>query len=189
MSSDTDLIERYSQGDDDALRLLIARYTRSLYSFAYRLTSNVDDAGDVVQDAFVKAWKHIDSFDRDRSFKTWLFSITRNTALDLIRKRRGDIPFSFIQDDEGHVVFDTPDESPLSDELFSTSEKLQSVENALKELSFDQRTILALHHGEGLTFEEIGETLEKPMNTVKSLYRRAVLRLREVLSDTDAPKE
>src|SRR5579864_3582763 len=98
--SDLDLINLSIGGDQAAFAQLFDRYIKSVYLLAYRYVLNVDDAEDIAQEAFFRAWKNLKKFDKDRNFKTWLFVIAKNTALDLIKKKK---PASFsqlIKDDE-----------------------------------------------------------------------------------------
>ena len=92
---DKQLIVEYLKGDEKALETLFSRYLKPIYTFVYRLTGNAQDAEDISQEVFVKVWKNLKKYDDTRSFKTWLFTIAKNTAYDLLRKNK-EIVFSDI---------------------------------------------------------------------------------------------
>ena len=179
---DKQLLANFIEGDSTALSILIDRNLKLVYRFAYRLTHDVHDAEDITQETFVKLWRNAHKFDENKVFKTWLLSIAHNTAIDLLRKRKNFVFSDFDTALGGNSVTDTLiDFSPLPDEAYSRAEDKKMLDAALLELSPSYREILVLHHEEGLTFSEIGHIVDKPLNTVKSGYRRALLALRKVL--------
>lgn len=179
--SDTELIGTYLQGDEKAFRSIVSRYTRHIYNFVARLSGDREESHDLTQEVFVKVWKNIRRFDTSKNFKTWIFSIARNTTIDYLRKRKS---IRFPERQEGDVSYEESlrDVEPLPDEIFSRAELARELEQALATLSKDDVTILFLHHDEEMTFEEIGEVLRVPMNTVKSRYRRALHVLRKEMT-------
>lgn len=181
--TDNELVEAYREGDDEAFTLLTNRYVDILYRFVYRLIGNPSAAEELTQDIFLKSWKSLGKFDATKEWKTWLFAIARNTSIDWLRKKKS-INFSQFDDSEGESTFaDTlRDMEPLQHELFETKENEVLVKNALETLPVDDQTIIMLHDSEGLTFEAIGEVVGKPLNTVKSKYRRALVKLKALLA-------
>lgn len=179
MEEDHILIQRYLNGDNDSLKVLIDKYTSSVYNFTRRFVGPLY-AQDIVQEVFIKVWKNLKSFNSSKSqFKTWLFIITRNTITDYLRKKKS-VSFSFL-DDENFKEENIEDESILQDEIF---EKLQDKEKLLKildELTPNYKLVLTLYYQENMTFKEIGEVLSKPMNTVKSYHERALKILHQKL--------
>ena len=91
--SDEQLVWDYLKSDEKSLELLIRRYLKPIYSFVYRYVGKAHDADDVTQDVFVKVWRNLKKFDREKSFKTWIFAIAKNTAFDHLKKKKA-IPFS-----------------------------------------------------------------------------------------------
>ncbi|HBM46217.1 MAG: RNA polymerase, sigma-24 subunit, ECF subfamily [Parcubacteria group bacterium GW2011_GWF2_38_76] len=181
--TDKDLISKYLEGDESALELLIGRYLKPIYSFAYRLVGNSQDAEDISQEVFLKVWKNLKKYNDTKSFKTWIFTITKNTAYDFLRKKK-EIVFSDFENDDGE---NNLEDSPVSLEILPElalikGEDVAILEEAIKKLPPDYRTVLFLKETGELTFEEIGEIINKPMNTVKSHYRRAILSLRKWFS-------
>lgn len=179
--SDEQLISDYLEGDDAALTVLVDRYLSDLCTFTYSLTKDHQLAEDVAQEAFVKAWKNMRSFIPGNSFRGWLFSIARNTAIDLLRKKR-DIAFSAFETEAGeNVILDTlADTKPLPDELLARAEDTRYLEKLLEELNPVYREVLTLRHTSNMTFEEIGQIVGRPLHTVKSQYRRAITALQRV---------
>lgn len=182
---DKQLIKEYLSGNEDALNELINRHLKGVYNFIYRLVGNTQEAEDLAQETFLKAWKHLKKYDPDQNFKTWLFTIARNTAVDWLRRKK--IPtLGLAENSETQDGIETMlgDDSPLPDELLQQEWEKDYLEKLLGRLPVHQREVTLLHHYEEMTFEEIGTLLGKPLNTVKSQYRRALLALQDL---HDAP--
>ena len=166
-----------------SFNVLIERHARSVYFFVFRLIGNKEDSEDIAQETFIKAWQKLSKFDEDMNFKTWLFSIAKNTAIDKLRKKKS-INFSSLNmggsdsaenfGENSDFESNLADTEPLPDEIFLQKESEENLKKALAQLSDNQRLIIHLHISEDLTFEEIAEIIDKPMNTVKSQYRRSV---------------
>jgi len=185
-AEDSELIVRAKSGDDEAFADLLRKYLTPVYRFAYRLVGNDAEAEDVASEVFVKAWKKLSSFRIQENFKTWLFVITRNTAYDHLRKRGRQVELSLDEVQDGVPLSDTiADDALLPDELFAQQEDILRLDNALQQLPILYREVILLHAIEGLTFDEVGKLLNRPMDTVKSQYRRGLVSLRALL---DAPK-
>jgi len=181
--TDAKLVVDYLAGDEGAMNILVGRYLKPIYSFAYRLTGNAEEAEDIAQEAFVKVWKNLKKYKPEQSFGAWLYGITRNTAIDWMRKKKH-VPFSeFERIDGSNALFDTlADAGPTPDETAITSEEGASVAVAARTLTPDQQTVISLHYGQGFTFAEIGRLLSKSLNTVKSQNLRALVALRRLLN-------
>ncbi|HWB33794.1 MAG TPA: sigma-70 family RNA polymerase sigma factor [Candidatus Paceibacterota bacterium] len=180
--SDEELIAAYLAGEEGAFALVVERHLKSVYSFARRFANREEDAEDIVQDTFLKAWKSVNRYDPESSkFKTWLMRIARNTTIDHMRKKKS-LPMSYFDTDDGNVVLEgLEDAAPLPDEAFLRTQSDENVRRAVEELKPAQREVVLLHYMSGLTFEEIGQALDKPPNTVKSIHRRALIALRTLL--------
>jgi RNA polymerase sigma-70 factor (ECF subfamily) len=180
--TDQELLRKHIDGDDEALPLLIRRYLKPVYNFTYRLSNNAADAEDITQETFVKVWRHAEKFHPDENFKTWIFTIAHRSAVDLLRKKKQLVFSDFANEDgESNFVDTLRDTEPLADELFKKAEEKALIESALTKLSVTYREVLMLYYTEELTFDEIGKVLGKPLNTVKSQHRRALLALRKLL--------
>lgn len=180
--SDEEIIALYKSGEKEAFRYLIDRYTPSIYNFITRLVRR-ENASDLVQEIFIKAWKKLNSFDSSKaSFKTWLFTIARNSATDFLRKHKT-INFSdLITDEQEDSFIETIlDENPLPDEALQKLQDTEILNKLLEKLPVNYKAVLILHYQEEMTFLEIGEALEKPLNTVKSWHQRAIFILKKNL--------
>lgn len=177
--TDESLVESVKSGDDAAFRELMGRYMDQIYNFVRQYARAEEDAEDIAQDAFFKAWKHIKRFTTGKAWKPWLFAIARNTALDHLKKKRA-MAFSELDDAENDLAFaDTlADTEPLPSEAFERSQSAEMVEKAMSVLHPDHRTVLVMHYHHEMTFDEIAGVMGKPMNTVKSWHRRALGKLR-----------
>lgn len=177
--TDEQLISDYLEGNEKALGALLDRYLSLAYNFAFQLTHDREATEDVVQESFIKAWKNIRGWKKGSSFKTWLFAITRNTAIDWLRKRK-DLNLSVFENEAGkNILTETladETQSPLL--LLERAEDASFVTNLLEELDPLYREVIDLRYGDNLTFKEIGEILKRPLHTIKSQHRRALIALR-----------
>ncbi|MBU6430996.1 MAG: sigma-70 family RNA polymerase sigma factor [Patescibacteria group bacterium] len=182
---DQQLIADYLNGDDGAIAVLIDRHLKTVFSFTYRLVRNKENAEDIAQDTFLKMWRNLKKYRPGENFKTWLFTIARNAAIDFLRKKKS-LAFSDFEDDDGENAFieTLTDPEPLPDEIFAKAEEENVLDEALNKLSLPHRETLLLRYSERLTFDEIGKILGQSINTVKSRHRRAVENLRRILYDS-----
>ncbi|MDB4984458.1 MAG: polymerase subunit sigma-24 [Patescibacteria group bacterium] len=172
------------KGDQSAFAELVRHYTAQIYNFCYRLTGNVQTAEDATQETFIKVWKNLKKFDAKQSFRAWIFTIARNTTTDFLRKKKS-IPFSNIGNNTEEFAFEDILESD-DEHIEETIGKVQDahyVEKLLDEVPPDTKTVLTLYYQSDMTFDEIARVLGKSINTVKSQHRRALIKLREILSD------
>ena len=179
--TDAELVHLVLEGDDHALKELVDRHLQSVYTFCLRYTGSPEDAQDAAQETFLKAWKKLQRFDTSKSFRTWLFAIAKNSATDLMRKRKS-VPLSKFDSEENNVLTDTlADPEPLPDELFARASLASDAREALEQLPPRDRAILSLRYDEEESFENIARILKIPANTVRSLHRRALIILRKLL--------
>ncbi|MBM2817719.1 MAG: polymerase, sigma-24 subunit, subfamily [Parcubacteria group bacterium] len=184
--SDQQLIIDCLNGDDAAIAILIDRHIKPVFNFAKRLVGKSEDAEDIAQETFIKMWRNLKKYRQGENFKTWLFTIARNTAIDLLRKKRN-FAFSDFEDDKGEnaLTESLTDTEPLPDEIFAKAEEKKLLEYALDKLSLPHRETILLYYTEHLTFNEIGKILGEPLNTVKSRHRRALIELRKLLDSNE----
>lgn len=185
--TDEQLISDYLEGDEKALSVLVDRYLADAYNFAFQLTHDSQASEDVVQESFIKAWKNIRGWKRGSSFKTWLFTITKNTAIDWLRRKK-ELPFSSFENNQGQNLLteNLADAGPLPDELIARAEDVNFVQKLLNEINPLYRDVLTLKYGDDLTFEEIGKILKRPLHTVKSQHRRAIIAIRRSIETKTA---
>jgi len=173
--SDEQLVLEYLRGDKKSFELLLKRYLNPIYNFTRQYVKDKQEAEDVTQDVFVKVWRKIEKFDRNKKFKTWIFSIAKNTCLDWLKKKRP-IAFSMFDSREGgNTLAETLiDPSPLLDELAERANMSKRLAEAVKKLPLYYRLVLNLRYGYSFTFREIAEILKEPLDTVKTRYRRGM---------------
>ncbi|MEK7078290.1 MAG: RNA polymerase sigma factor [Patescibacteria group bacterium] len=151
--NDKQLVSSYIKGEEKALEELVSRHLKPVYNFVYRISGSKKDAEDITQETFIKVWRKIKKYNPDKNFKTWLFTIARNTAIDWLRKKR-DIIFSNFEDSEGgnYLENELIDPNPLPDKIFAQAEDQEFVENLLRQLAPIYREVLILKYANDLTF-------------------------------------
>ncbi len=184
MASDQQLIMDYLAGDEKSLEILIHRYLKPIYSFVYRYVGDEQEAEDVTQEVFVRAWRNLKKFDQKKKFKTWIFSIAKNASIDFLKKKKA-IPFSEFENEKGQnmLVETLIDPAPLPDKLFEQSSIGEIVNAAINHLAQKYRMVLFLRYNDHFTFREIAEVLGEPLNTIKSRHRRAIILLKKLLTE------
>ena len=184
--TDLELVTAAQQGDQAAFGALVEKYQAMAYSQALRMVGNPDDAADATQDAFLNAWRALPGFQGQSSFSTWLYRLTSNACIDLLRrsKRRPTLSITVAdEDEEGPQETDIPDERWSPERELERKETRQTVRSGLSALSPEHREVLALREFEGLSYQEIAQLLELEEGTVKSRLSRGKKLLREKLSD------
>ena len=175
------LVSKSIKGSRKAFELLLSRYLKPIYNFLYRLVNDLPTAQDLTQETFLKVWRNLRRFDRKKSFKTWLFTIARNTAFDYLRKKKS-TPFSYFVDDEGHSWIDNiADEEVLPDELLEKLDQEKNISKLIKKIPQKYQIILLLRYKDDFSLAEIAEILGHPYNTVKSQHQRGLMKLRKII--------
>jgi RNA polymerase sigma-70 factor (ECF subfamily) len=174
-SIDQALVERVQKGDKQAFDVLVLKYQNKIIQLVYRYVHDSDEARDVAQEAFIKAYKAIGRFRGESAFYTWIYRIAINTAKNYLvasgrRPPRSDIDAQDAEQYEGATglkEYATPERVLMRDELQET------IARAIDELPDDLRTAITLRELEGLSYEEIAQTMECPIGTVRSRIFRA----------------
>lgn len=197
--TDEQLVAQYLKDSNErALEYLIRRYLPLIFAFICNYIGNRDDAADVTQEVFVKVWKNLGKFSpvksrkatsrgsSSSSFRSWIFTIAKRTAIDWLKKKKA-LPFSAIQGEAGDDNFanSLADGLPLITEQLALQETSKKLSFALAQLPGDYSAVINLHINEDLSFREIAERLKKPLNTVKSRYRRALAMLKSFFSQSE----
>ena len=179
IEEDRHLVENYFEGNDSSFEMLLKKYLKPVYNFLFQLTRDRSVLDDLTQVTFLKAWKNLRRFDQSRSFKTWLFTIAKNTAYDYLKKKKT-IPFSFFENESGYNKLDEVEEDKnLPEEILERKSLSREIEEQLDDLPKNYRIILFMHYKEDLALSEISEILGVPYNTIKSQHQRALLILRK----------
>jgi RNA polymerase sigma-70 factor (ECF subfamily) len=183
--SDGTYVARARSGDSDAFRVLVERHSRSIFRLAYRMTGNEQDAEDVVQESLLRAYKQLGKFDDRASFGTWLYRISTNCSLDLVRarKRRGEhvSPATDVHGETEDPVLALPASDPTPERAAMSGEVALHVGAAMNRLSATERTAFVLRHFEGMRIEEVSRVLECQPGAAKHSIFRAVQKLRRAL--------
>ena len=182
-ASDLEVVALVKAGDHDAFRHLVERHSRSVFRLAYRMTGHEQDAEDVVQETFLRAFREIRKFETRSSFATWLYRITVNCSHDLLRQRPRAGSRSYLDDPESRVTAELADPSAAADPLRELASRRigERVRTAMSGLSDQERSAFVMRHFEGLSIEEIGRVLDLKTSAAKHSIFRAVHKLRRAL--------
>lgn len=177
------LVRLAKQGDQDAFASLMTSYEKPIYNLCFRMCGNTEDAEELTQTAFLKAWHALPRFQEDSTFFTWLYRLAKNTCIDFLRhegrRNRTLHTVSLEQEDQSSAAI--PDLRYLPEEEALKRDLRQSLLRALEKLSPEHRSILMQREIDGLSYQEIADLLELELGTVKSRIARARLSLRQIL--------
>ena len=179
------LVSEAKAGSYEAFEQLVNRYEKKIYRLGLNLTGNPEDAEDLLQDTFLKAFEHLPTFREDSRFYTWIVRIAINEGLMKLRKRRSskEVPVENPTNDDGDVMpREFADWRPNPEQLLAQTELETVLRDAARALPTTFRTVLFLRDVEGLSTEETAEMLDLSVGAVKARLFRARLRLREELS-------
>jgi RNA polymerase sigma-70 factor (ECF subfamily) len=171
-SQDPKLIERCRQGDRQALEQLVETYERPVYNAAYRYLGNPDDAADVTQAVFLKAFEHLDQYDPKFKFFSWIYRIAINESINHGKRNRKQQPL------DEHIVSDA--DSP--EELAQSGDISREIQKGLMDLQEDYRVVVVLRHFSDCSYQQISEILHIPEKTVKSRLYSARQLMKDMLS-------
>ena len=183
--SEKKIIEKVLGGDANAFEELVLRYEKTVYNLALRMVGDRDDAFDMTQEAFIKAYGSLSSFRGDSKFSVWIYRITTNVCLDFLRSKSRKQQVSLtVSDDDEDAHLDIPDPKADPEQQLIKKISMQSVEEGLKTLPDKQRQILVMRELGGMSYAEIGKALSIEEGTVKSRIFRARKRLCIFLLDS-----
>lgn len=178
---DTDLIEEALAGNTDAFGLLVCKYQDRLFNAVYYVVRCRETAEDVVQDAFVRAFLKLSSFQQSSAFYTWLYRIAFNAAISERRRRK---PQSSVEQQREASGIEPADHAEGPEQHLERQERVERVHEALDSLGDQHRAILVLRDLEGLSYEEIGAVLDLAPGTVRSRLHRARIQLKDQLKES-----
>ncbi|KJS82612.1 MAG: hypothetical protein JM58_14760 [Peptococcaceae bacterium BICA1-8] len=185
MLLEEELITRSQNGDMDSFEELIVRYERRVYSIAFRFMGNQEDASDLAQEAFLKAYQAIKNFRQEASFSTWICRIVSNVCRDQLRKAKRTIQSSLDEEvwlEEGTVTKQFKDNSPTAEQVYERKELKEYLQGLIDNLNPEYRMVVVLRDIQGYSYEEIAEMLDCSLGTVKSRLNRARKALREQIN-------
>jgi RNA polymerase sigma-70 factor (ECF subfamily) len=183
LNEEHDLIVQARNGSPAAIELLVSRYESGIFRVARNITGNHEDAEEVVQNAFAKAFEHLDTFREDSRFYTWLVRIAVNEALMKVRGHRfREVSIDSMQDSDDYIVpYEVEDWGPNPEERYSQEELRRILETTISELEPRYRIVFQLRGMDGFSTEETATTLNLSVPAVKTRLRRARLQLRNSL--------
>jgi len=182
--ADADAVARFRLGDEGAFRTLVERHSRAVFRLAYRMTGNEQDAEDVVQEAFLRAYRNLSRFEDRARFASWLHRIAANCAYDVLRARaRRDEQDQrrANEENEEDPMADVASTDPTPDRLVASGEVRRKVGVAMARMSAVEKSAFALRHFEGFSIDEIGRALDLDTSATKHSIFRAVRKVRDVL--------
>lgn len=183
MSGDTEIIERVLSGETEAFEQLVLEHQKNVYNLALRMVGNPDDAYDMSQEAFIKAFNSLKSFRGESKFSVWLYRLTSNVCIDFLRKRKRRSELSLTEDDEEGGQIELADSRFTPESEVEKNELREAVKSGIESLPEDYRSVIVLREINGLSYEEIAEVTGLEAGTVKSRLFRARKRLCSLLVD------
>ena len=184
----SELVHRAKQGDDEAFGMLVEQYQDKIYGYVFRMLHDSDEAEDVAQEVFIRAYQNLAGFREAASFPTWLYRIATNLAIDAARARKSRRANTFsldepVETDEGEMGRQLPADRRGTVSQVESSELQRIVAEAIAQLSARLRTVITLYDIEGLSYKEIAQVLGCPVGTVKSRLFNARNQLRDELEE------
>jgi len=179
---DNIVVQQVKEGKAESFEILVERYQKQVYNIAYRFTGNRDDAYDLSQEAFLKAYRGIKNFRQDSSFKTWIYHIASNVCRDFLRKENKVYKVSIdepVQSEHGDMEKQLADSSMGPDEAYESKELSEFIQDIINDLQQEYKEVIILREMQQLSYEEIAKVLDCSIGTVKSRLNRA----RKILKD------
>ncbi|MGA1840540.1 MAG: RNA polymerase sigma factor [bacterium] len=190
-SHDNLLVRKTLKGDNEAFRLIVERYKNALFNLAYRLTQNRESAEDLAQEAFVRAYEHLERFDQQRSLFTWLYTICTNLTINELKKKghyadRERNTWEQKGEDE-RIASDTWSgrEFPEGEQKVDAEEKKDLLNELLGKIPDEYRTAVILRYQEELSYQEIAEVLGVSLSLAKVRVHRGIEKLRTIFQEME----
>ncbi len=180
---DVELIKRFQQGDKTAFDTLFTRYQKRTYRLVRRFVNNPEDASDLTQDAFIRAYQGLSKFKSQSQFYSWLYRITVNICIDFLRKKaRSEVLLYESEESETPQMANIPDPHSVSPAKAAENKELRAqIRKAIRRLPPKQRQIFILRHSDGLSLKDIAATVGRSDGTVKAHLLHAHRNLRKHL--------
>ena len=177
------LIRRAQRGDADAFEQLLLEHQKNVYNLCYRMAGNPDDAMDLSQETFLRAWRCLDQYQFASAFSTWLYRLCSNICIDFLRRRRRQqtVPLTFEDADGEEQTYAVPDAQPLPEEQVELKLTRETLAAAMAQLLPEHRAVLQLRVVNEMSYEQIADVLDIQIGTVKSRLSRARNQLKKRL--------
>ena len=177
------LIRRAQRGDANAFEQLLLEHQKNVYNLCYRMAGNPDDAMDLSQETFLRAWRCLDQYQFASAFSTWLYRLCSNICIDFLRRRRRQqtVPLTFEDADGEEQTYAVPDAQPLPEEQVELKLTRETLAAAMAQLLPEHRAVLQLRVVNEMSYEQIADVLDIQIGTVKSRLSRARNQLKKIL--------
>ena len=172
---DRELVERYARGESRAFDTIVERYEQRVYGIALRMTGNIEDARDAMQEVFISAFRALRNFRGDAQLSTWMHRVAVNASLDVLRKRKRHVTHPLEE------AGDRPSDDVEPDEAAARAARAVEVQRALQAVREEYRAVLVLHDLQDLDYAQTADALEIPVGTVKSRLHRARMEMAVLL--------
>lgn len=174
-------IDKAKLGDQIAFTFLLDKYWNEVYGFMLQRTENETDAEDITIETFSKAFDKIASYNPEFQFNTWLIAIAKNVHIDLLRKKRSSL-FVDMNDEEDNIAYDIADDSPSAEDQLIIDQNLSRLLQYIKELKPAYQEVIQMRYFQEMSYQEIADDLNEPLNNVKIKLLRAKKLLAEIIS-------
>lgn len=181
MTDEAKLIKQVVDGDNEAFALLVKAYEDKVYNLCLRMCGDREEARDLAQEAFIKAWRGLRFYKHEAAFSTWLYRLTGNVCIDYLRRKKRRAAVSLTSSDEEETQLEIPDPTPTPEEQTLDLSTRQAVSDAMEKLEEDFRMVLTLRVMEERSYDEIAEIMDLKVGTVKSRLARAREKLKKIL--------
>ena len=177
------LSRRAQRGDADAFEQMLLEHQKNVYNLCYRMAGNPDDAMDLSQETFLRAWRCLDQYQFASAFSTWLYRLCSNICIDFLRRRRRQqtVPLTFEDADGEEQTYAVPDAQPLPAEQVELKLTRETLAAAMAQLLPEHRAVLQLRVVNEMSYEQIADVLDIQIGTVKSRLSRARNQLKKIL--------
>lgn len=175
-STDQEIIKKILKGQGDLYEEIISRYKNGVYSLCIRMVRNHEDAKDLAQEAFIKAYQNLDKYNPEYKFSTWIFRVASNLCVDYLRKaKKQTLPYE--------DKLSMPHDTASAEDMYIHSDNKKVIEKAILDLPEEYRVLIILYHKEGLSYEEMSKVLNLPLSKVKNRLYRGRNKLKDKLKD------
>ena len=174
-------IEKAKKGDQVAFTFLLDFFWNEVYGFMLKRTQNETDTEDIVIETFAKAFDRIATYNPEYAFNTWLIAIAKNVHIDLLRKKRSAL-FIDITDDEDEQAYNVADSSPSAEDKLIREQNLSSLLECIKQMKPQYQEVIQLRYFQELSYQEIADQLQEPLNNIKVKLLRAKKLLAEIIA-------
>jgi len=181
-----EIIQKVIDGDRNAFEELVITNQKNVYNLALKMTRNEEDALDLSQEAFIKAFNQLSNFRGESRFSVWLYRLTYNLCIDFLRKKKPDantISLNYEDDNNEAAPLEIPDLRNLPEDSAIRSEMRETIDKGIEELPSKHREVLVMREITGMSYDEMADTLNVSVGTIKSRLARARLKLVEILME------